>query len=215
MYVCGVWIDDAVAQQAMASADAHGAPRGAIVGMGIIECGGDPNVPPHTDWNGLASVGFLQLNQGGQGYGYSVAYLQNFANNLAIGVPHIAAAWRDYASSSLWTKMQASGHPGWTNDPALISLWTEQRPPHLNGYTPLSFLQCAIDQLAAAPPPPPPPPPPPNPPTGPGPAAPATPRSGNIETVAAVTFVLAAGYFGYQMAQRSNAGGSIQSRMTP
>lgn len=152
MNVAGFIIDDSVATQAALAADNAGCPRGLVIGIGIVESDGNPLAVSPIDSNGYRNVGFLQLNQGGQGAGYSVSTLQDLATNLSLGVPPIAAAWKQYGPSDLWTVLQAAGHPGWVDTStalgqSLVALWTRTGRPDLGGRSPLAFIASAIQSV--------------------------------------------------------------------
>lgn len=111
----GYQVDATIAAKVDAAADKAGIPRNVLRAVVLSESGGRPEVIGDQDIGG--SVGLLQLYRaGGQGDGYPVAYLQDPDNNLAIGVPYIAAAWRRTAGVSPMRERVArtyatSGHP--------------------------------------------------------------------------------------------------------
>ncbi|MCK9485589.1 MAG: lytic transglycosylase domain-containing protein [Dehalococcoidia bacterium] len=115
----GYQVDEVIARKVDAAADSAGIPRNVLRAVVLSESGGNPLAIGDHDIGG--SVGLLQLYRGpngggGQGAGYTVAYLQDPDNNLAIGVPYIARAWRETAGISPMRERVArtyalSGHP--------------------------------------------------------------------------------------------------------
>lgn len=156
MNICGITLSDTIYNRAVAAADQYGAPRGLVVGLGIIEAGNNAAPPPG---DGGCSFGWLQLNVcGGQGAGYTQAQLEDLATNLAIGVggtPGIAWAYQRYGGPDLartdwWLVMQRSGHPGYPAG-SVAYLWTDQRYARLGNRTAVEFVECAVAQLDRAP----------------------------------------------------------------
>lgn len=71
-----------------------------------------------ADPNG-GSYGLFALNLGGQGHGYSVAYLKDPINNAQISAPHLAAAVRKCGADDIQCIALWSGHPVETGTVAL------------------------------------------------------------------------------------------------
>lgn len=105
-------VDSVIAGKVDASADANGLPRNVLRAEVLEESGGNP----YIEGDAGASIGLHQLHAAGQGKGMSIAQRRDPDQNLAVGTPYIAAAWKAHAHLSgrdrvFWT-MTKSGHPG-------------------------------------------------------------------------------------------------------
>lgn len=108
-------VRDDVAALVDESSDAHRVPRNIVRAIVLGESSGNPAVVVNEAAGGV-SVGLLNLYDGGQGAGMSIAERQDPRRNLAVGVPYIAsahAATMHLVGANRVRRIAAlSGHPG-------------------------------------------------------------------------------------------------------
>jgi Transglycosylase SLT domain len=113
--------------------------------ISILESGGNPS-SVHMDTNGYNSVGLFQLNMApptapggpGQGYGYTIAQLQDPVENATIAAKPIADAWNSALSSM----------PGASRDELLVFVADNSGHAGLNSY---SLSSAQLDFLGNGP----------------------------------------------------------------